>query len=558
MLYSKQQQASMLTNCLFSNNMMNKFHTSAVMLGQAKKKKRPVRFLLKTAKYLRPKMKDYDIAPTKKSFDRQVAAMDDVGSMAADPIDNFLFPVKMQQAQQQGSLQAELVEMFGSEKPDLSQMRRKPAMSNPFIAFMVENKDNDLTNVDWNDVRDRFTSTDIIEACLSLEEADREDLWKRICFEVYPMIQSLTVLDNYVPEIDGGLTDAEEAKAEEMFAKELWSLFQTKSDQFKVQLDKDLKNLGYEDMPEEEAQKLLPEDLKQELEELERMVKGDVLSREELRKARYTMEEMLEESFITNDSEYQHAKKMADKWKANFVSHEQGDKMWQLHKENPDYWTGERLGRAFGVPRNAAWAQVLMREAAEAKETGKPFNSQKINAIYAKEIDKLPFNLDGSPKKGSKKPLNVDKLDKKLTQGKTEEEVYAEFLKKSVEQKDDSDDALPSWAKYPFQEASKPNIAKKDQPTIQQLPIIPNVSTLGSNYSRYGVMFAEMTSNKKQAPLDRQFLVKETDDTLRTMTTTEKEFMTRRGHVKRTKWGMGQKEFRIRKARERRFDQIQS
>lgn len=552
-----------LNTCLFSSNMMNKFHTSAVMQGQATKKKRPVRFLLKTAKYLRPKMKDYDIPPTKRSLDRKVEAMDETGSMAADPISTLLFPDKMYEAQQEGLMDAEMDEILGSDKPGSQQFRVRPGSENPFVSFVAEYASKEgglqeLQNMDWHEMKEKFSNRDMIEALMSLEDRDREDVWRRICYEIYPTLQVMTTLDLQNEEASLDVEDEEENKAEELFTQELWSVFKTKHEEFQAQVDKDLKAAGYVEIPEEEAQKLLPVDLKQELQELEQLVKGDVLSKEQIRSIRTSMEEMLEESYLTNDPVYQKAKKAADAWKANFVSHENGDKMWQLHKENPDYWTGERLGRAFGVPRNKAWAEIILREYAEAKETGKPFNPRKTEAIFAKDIAKLPFNVDGTPKTGKKKSLDSSKLDSKLTHGKTEEEVYAEFLKKSVDQKDDSDDNLPSWAKYPFQEPGNVVPTKQEQKTIQQLPMINNVSTLGSNYSRYGIMFAEMTRNKKQAPLDRQFLVKETDDTLRTMTTTEKEFMTRRGHIKRTKWGMGKKAFRTRKVRERQFDQIQS
>ncbi len=78
-------------------------------------------------------MKDYDIPPTKRSLDRKVEAMDETGSMAADPISTLLFPDKMYEAQQEGLMDAEMEEILGSDKPGSQQFRVRPGSENPFV-----------------------------------------------------------------------------------------------------------------------------------------------------------------------------------------------------------------------------------------------------------------------------------------------------------------------------------------------------------------------------------------------------------------------------------------
>jgi hypothetical protein len=48
---------------------------------------------------------------------------------------------------------------------------------------------------------------------------------------------------------------------------------------------------------------------------------------------------------------YEYDKKFLEKSKLplDFCSGETGDKMYELYKKNPRYWTGERLGKTFGV-----------------------------------------------------------------------------------------------------------------------------------------------------------------------------------------------------------------
>ena len=80
----------------------------------------------------------------------------------------------------------------------------------------------------------------------------------------------------------------------------------------------------------------------------------------------------------------------------HYIDKISGEKMWELHKENPDFYTGERLGSLFGVTRERAWAELIMREHKETEEDmkkllnrfreGKPHFAlvykEKIGCIY--------------------------------------------------------------------------------------------------------------------------------------------------------------------------------
>lgn len=246
--------------------------------------------------------------------------------------------------------------------------------------------------------------------------------------------------------------------------------------------------------------------------------------------------------------------KLIEQAKTSHPTSPMREKMWQLHLENPHYWTGERLARAFGIDRDEAWMLLITREAREAKERGLPFNSHKIRVIFRKNIrdeqNEKYFENNPARLKKKRRMIRTDKVPYGMTMN--EEDAYKYFLEETEKAlpSGGGDDLLPDWAKLPFQ---KPNITedKIDEP-LKVLPTIPSETNLGSDLPRAPISFIE-ASPKDIPPSERLLMVKEIDGTLREMSMLEKEIAFRKGSVKKTKMGLGGKARRRRAMRQRRF-----
>lgn len=224
-----------------------------------------------------------------------------------------------------------------------------------------------------------------------------------------------------------------------------------------------------------------------------------------------------------------------------------GEKMWQLHKEDPHLWTGERLARLFGTSRAKAWGEVIVREKHEASESGKPFNYDKLHVIFQRErleaMGFLKYRAQKITRKGSRKgPI--------LTY-KTEKDCYEDFLKDSMHEASfigKSDDDLPDSVKLPFQ----PFREIESEPNLKDIPNIDNKLGLGTSLSKKRIIFITIGDGVK-GYTNREFLVRDKNGTMRTANWKEIRFVTKHRTFEKKVYGMGGRKKRKEMFRRRLF-----
>lgn len=238
----------------------------------------------------------------------------------------------------------------------------------------------------------------------------------------------------------------------------------------------------------------------------------------------------------------------------NVVPAHMREKMWQMHVQNPRYWTGERLGRTFSISRDEAWMHIIAREQREAKKLGLPYNPYKVEKIFEKLIreDRIQQVKESNPAtlRKKKRMLQTNKIPFGATL--SEEEAYKMFLEETAKNMPSGggDDELPDWAKLPFQEANT-LVDKKDQP-LKELDRMENLANLGTDVP--AVPYAIVGASDKEIPANkRTLMIKQVDGTLREMSELEKEIAFRKGSIKKSRMGLGGKARRRRAFRERRF-----
>ncbi|KAF0985034.1 hypothetical protein FDP41_000073 [Naegleria fowleri] len=257
---------------------------------------------------------------------------------------------------------------------------------------------------------------------------------------------------------------------------------------------------------------------------------------------------LYEEALSYEKNEYEQEKELAEKVrqeqnKIKHVKRDDLDRMFELHKKDPAYWTGERLALEFGITREQAWCSLLLREWDEAERTGKPFSFDKAKIIFSEDIRRSDKE-DRDRKKGQATP-------KILTHQITEEEAYKRFLEESSKPMNTaSDDNLPDYVKYPFQEYVIGEQESKKVEVIEKE--VENKTGFGSDVSRYKLYVAEM-KKKFDDERARRFMVSEEDGTLRTMSESELAFMHRHKTFPKTREGLGGKQKRKNLRRKREF-----
>jgi hypothetical protein len=255
------------------------------------------------------------------------------------------------------------------------------------------------------------------------------------------------------------------------------------------------------------------------------------------------------------------------RFRAGHMTTDQIDKMFELHKQDPKYFTGERLADMFGIKRDAAWAYLLMAEYDEALEKGLPFNPNKAYVLfpnYNRPSSKMHKNIARSAE------LRRKFLKEKLM---TEDEIYKAYLEESSKPIDVSttDDALPDWVKIPFYNpdgTAKPLTEEPKEESNQEkvttqvpvkpyfdpeIPVMPNKSGLGNKTSRSRHFIVEMRRGRIDER-KRIYFVLETDGKLRRMSEEERIYINRRGYLPKTTHGLGGKRKRKLLVRKREFD----
>ncbi|KAG2381633.1 hypothetical protein C9374_006017 [Naegleria lovaniensis] len=257
---------------------------------------------------------------------------------------------------------------------------------------------------------------------------------------------------------------------------------------------------------------------------------------------------LYQEALSYEKSEYEQEKELAEKVRGEahnikHVKRDDLDRMFELHKKDPAYWTGERLALEYGITREQAWCSLLLREWDEAQQTGKPFSFDKARIIFDEDIRRSDKE-DRQRKKEREAP-------KMLTNQITEEEAYKRFLEESSKPMNTaSDDNLPDYVKYPFQEFVIGEQESKKVEAIEKE--VENKTGFGSEVSRYKLYVAEM-KKKFDDERARRFMVSEEDGTLRTMSEAELAFMHRHKTFPKTREGLGGKQKRKNLRRKREF-----
>lgn len=259
-----------------------------------------------------------------------------------------------------------------------------------------------------------------------------------------------------------------------------------------------------------------------------------------------------------------HARRYIEAYRAaTTFTESDGDKMFELHKENPDYWAGDRLGAAFGISRDQAWAELLVRECDEAENTGKPFCSEKVDYLFHRDTNALKLLQNRYVKNDKRSGLQ---FLKEATTGHVvdEDAIYKKFLEKTSKPISASglDDDLPEWVRRPFQpprSSIRPTKtvteAESTTPTEESLryPRVESEANLGTNTVRQRHRIIDMKSKSRiSAGEQRRFLMLETDGTLRTMEKDTQEWITAKP-LPYTRLGLGGKIKRRRLFRMREF-----
>ncbi len=278
--------------------------------------------------------------------------------------------------------------------------------------------------------------------------------------------------------------------------------------------------------------------------------------------------------------------KAAARFRAEYMPLADAAKMFELHKSDPKYWTGERLADNFNVSRDVAWKRLIEQEYEEALAKGLPFNHKKVDYIFPKNN---PTQLQRKKMQEKREKREALARSKALAHfGETdklmnEEEIYREFVKASSETYNvgPNDDKLPDWVKIPFYDGdnAKPSVelfaeeelveqdtentpviktrsrAKKTipPPGIAYPTKIKNKSGLGITTSRARMFVIEM-KRKRIDERTRKYFVLGTDGVLRTMGEEDREWVNRYGKLPRTKQGLGGKMKRVSQERRRQFD----
>jgi len=209
--------------------------------------------------------------------------------------------------------------------------------------------------------------------------------------------------------------------------------------------------------------------------------------------------------------------------------------MWQLHKLDPRLWNGDRLGGLFGVSRERAWGELMMRELHESQQTGKPFNFDKVSLI-----------MKDAMRKGPTKEAN--KFQWK-TRYLTEEDAYRDYLKASkTPATEGGDDLLPDWAALPFQKYR----TMEEEPEIKILEKPKPFQGWGDDKVNSRILFVDFGRGINHD--NRKFRVKELDGTMRTATWAEEKHFFRLGTTfKKLLGGKGRRQQRKMEKRRRRF-----
>lgn len=257
----------------------------------------------------------------------------------------------------------------------------------------------------------------------------------------------------------------------------------------------------------------------------------------------------------------EHTKRYIESYNASIAFTEQdGDKLFELHKENPDYWTGDRLAASFGITRERAWGEILIREVDEAKRTGKPFCPEKIDYLFHRDESVIKTMKQRFTKNDSRSDYQF--LREAYTgQIVDEDAIYQQFLEKTSKPIPASglDDDLPEWVRRPFQPprgSIRPTkVATEGVESTESLlyPRVESTSGLGTHTVRQRHRIIEMMSKSRvNSGEQRKFLILETDGTLRTMEEDTKEWICIKP-LPYTKMGLGGKEKRREKFRKREF-----
>jgi hypothetical protein len=216
------------------------------------------------------------------------------------------------------------------------------------------------------------------------------------------------------------------------------------------------------------------------------------------------------------------------------VSSEMGDKMWQLHKQDPRLWTGERLGGLFGCDRDRAWGEICIRECHEAEQTGKPFNFDKLEYLFNRTAGGMTAHKE---------------IFRFKTKYLTEEDAYKDFLKATEKPSSEGgDDSLPDWVALPFQ----PYRTLETEPDVKFFSQPPKLFDIGNEKVKTRMLFVDFGKRLLNEP--RHMTVRELDGTLRTASWAEqKHFMKHGKFLSTLKVGRGMKKSSDAKRRKRLY-----
>lgn len=451
-----------------------------------------------------------------------------------------------------------------------------PAQEHPFVKFCLSTSDEEWEKLTYIDIIDAMSKYDSkygrllpFEVVFNMPVEKQKELWDYVEREIHPLLLELDPMEL----MQYGVGDTQEElyfneRIEEMQKPEWKQAFENMD---KLYIDSVGEKEAYTFQSFMECMNDVSEDINQEAEDLSKLFNLNedmssfttaIAKRKGVDAARAYAMQMWFEGADRVSPRAEQVRRYLEEYKAEIAFTEQdGDKLFELHKENPNYWTGDRLGAAFGISRNQAWGEILVREADEASRTGKPFCPEKVDYLFHRDENQIKVLQQRYTKRQSRSEFQ---MLKETTSGQIvdEDKIYRKFLEKTSRPTVASglDDDLPDWVKIPFQPPrNTPKTAQQvseQEPEEQTLITYPRMESdtgLGVMTARQRHRIIDMKSKSRiNQGEERRFMILETDGTLRNMEKDTVDWISIKP-LPYTRLGLGGKVERRQKFRKRQF-----
>lgn len=199
----------------------------------------------------------------------------------------------------------------------------------------------------------------------------------------------------------------------------------------------------------------------------------------------------------------------AKQWKREFIPSTVAFELYAVHKKDREFWTPERLARAFGVPKAYVKAVIILNDEEEAELRGEPVDYDRNLKMFKMERERYARQVF----KNNAHRISTLRAYENYVR---EMSIPAEANESSAYLKSTFTPSEPEADK----EKEKPPVVLPD--TVQDYPGIQSAK----KKVRFRVLFAEVGKHVKAN--ERRFVVREPAGTLRTASSEEQEWIDKR------------------------------